>query len=187
MYSDGSAKATVKETTESEHKLGIGAAVDGGNWGADGTTEIDTHTAGYAQRTYNSLRRIFNQVNYRHFNRRCGMSGLPWTWHTYHQVRPEGFYDLQTESLSRKLAGQEYWTNCSRHSSGTYGKIDGSNITYSGGVKLGFVNLSAQASFSHQTEESWHITRRNYLCGSTAAGWLNAPQAAARVSFSPPY
>lgn len=183
VYSDIGGKATVTETSTASHTLGVGLRVDSGGWGIEGTASLQNERGASSTVTYQAGKRIFNQVNYRRFHRRC-RPGFDQPEHTYREARPMGFYAQQVPAL-REDIGTQHWTNCTQYWSGSYSKTRGRNREFAGGVKLPFMSLSSTAAFSNSMIETFHITDHQYLCGSTEMGWDMAPQAGTRAFNAP--
>jgi hypothetical protein len=58
----------------------------------------------------------------------------------------------------------------------TVQKHKGKNVTFSGGVDIGLINVSAQAGWTDATEVIWDVTAKSSVCGSTAVGWVESPE-----------
>lgn len=74
---------------------------------------------------------------------------------------------------------QGYGSLTRYHAGQSETKIKGSNCNFQAGVDLPMINLRAQASYSHNTEETWNFHAFSTWCGSTSQGPAGSPEAAA--------
>jgi hypothetical protein len=181
VYADAGAHGTVTLTSESSHTLGIGFDFDAAGWRASGSLTMETDTSSASSLTYAGGYQLSNEVNYRKFTEVCPGRD------TRYEVRPEGFYAEQVPRL-RVNVGGEYWTNCEKYFAGAeFVKDRGSNFDFTTGMHAPFVDVSAQASFSHNTEITFVVTSPQLLCGSTKQGPGSAPEAGMRPASDPGY
>lgn len=71
LYAWSGAPGTVEETSSSSHSLGIGVAVTGGGWSADGSITKDTNLDAGATRTHTHHLQLGNSVEIAHLTQRC--------------------------------------------------------------------------------------------------------------------
>lgn len=164
----GNAPVTVDQEVGTEHTLGVAADDALGNWSQGGSltlsfgAEAETAYPGYPKT-------ILNDVNYRKYQMFCFF-----IW--YYEWRPIGYFALNSGWAPISTPS---WTSCTTYYSGKYTKVQGSNLTFSVGVGLSPVNVSAQAQFSNQTKLTWNVSGPAKLCGSNGFGWASAPEAGA--------
>ncbi len=81
------------------------------------------------------------------------------------------------------LSGQPNWEpNCGTYSSGYMYKTQGTNQTYSAGINLGPISVSAHTDWETDNKLKWNFSASTRLCGSTTGGWVSSPQAEAHSS-----
>lgn len=168
VYAWGGAYGTITQTYGSTHTLGVAAQLQSGAWQASGTSNLIEVKGTGAIRGGIADAWVYNKVNYRDFALTCP----PWT-KTRQAVSN---YGLLT---AFNYAGHPYWSACSHYTGGTYWKSSGTQTTFSTGVTLGILNVSAQSGWDTATEMKWDVTSPTWLCGNTSQGWASAPQAEA--------
>jgi hypothetical protein len=169
-YGWSGAKAKVTETVETTHTLGIGV-LGSGSAHQNGTRTVSA-TASAESATNLMDQAVFNKVNYRDYFNSC----YPTTWR-----RPVSVSDLLSKT---PIVLEKRFATCAYKISGTYTKSSNRNATYSGGVDIGPVNVSAQSGYSSSTSISWTVRNVNKglktaLCGNTRSGWASSSQAEA--------
>jgi hypothetical protein len=157
-YAYSGAPATATQAYNVQHTLGIGCqATSGGTWKQNGTSTL---SYGASATTANIIDKTLNdRVNYRDVTY-CGS--------TYREAT--GVYDLLS---SFGAIAHRYYSYCSYYTGGTYVKKDGTNYTFSSGVDLTVVNVSAQSGYDSSSELSWTFNQPGFLCGSNT-GWVSA-------------
>jgi len=165
-YAWSGAKVTVTQVNGTDHQLGIGYQVSGGNWSQSGTMNLDESSGGGAEVAGFINKYIYNAVNYRDWVNSCGAT----------QRRPASTYAFISSTTS---ASHPTWSYCTTYTSGTFWKTSGTNVTYSAGVNIIVLSVSAQSGWNTSTKEAWVVTSATKLCGSTSQGWVSSPQAEA--------
>jgi hypothetical protein len=186
LYTWRGAPTTLTEEVGSDHSLGIAVKMIGpSGWSASGSADISTDTSNGADATVTSSMAEYNQVNYRFFLQSCwkpndDFAGNNKAW------RPLGFFALTPQGLETPVRHPS-WSACAAYKAAQNVRKDkGSNVTYSAGVDLGFVSVSARASFSAHTRIEFHAAQATYVCGSDNRGPVGAPEAEAEsLSTSP--
>ncbi len=168
-YGWSGAKPEVTETVSSTHSLGIGLQVGSGAWQVSGDESVQTHTDAGGDLTYPSSTAVFNRVNYRDYSTSCG--GL-----VQHTKVAVSFYDLLNESDQENITPPR-WSCDTYHTSGLWHKSTGKNTRFAGVIDIGPINVDAQAGWTTNTELSWTITSKSWMCGSTTSGWASSPEA----------
>ena len=156
------AKGTMDFDTGSSHTLGVG--VDGGSgFRQSGTASIATSSG--ATVTGIADANVLNRVNYRDYISSCG----------YTTRKPMGFYAILPSGDFTYAGDTNYTTGCSYYyPGGTPWKSSVTNYTYSAGVDIGPVNVSAQSGWNTATKMTYNVTSRSKICGSSSAGWLSS-------------
>lgn len=119
---------------------------------------------------------MHNKINYRDYvlyncsGYKTGVARRPVSVNALHT----SFTWLGHVSYNSSTSGQ-----CSTYSSGTYTKNRGTNLTYSTGVNLSTINVSANARFDSGFSVTWNVTSRTRLCGSSSLGWVGSVNASA--------
>jgi hypothetical protein len=108
-------------------------------------------------------------VNYREYQYSCGGYSL----------RP---YSLNAPLTKFTYSPHPRFSACKLYTGGTAWKSHGRNVTVSGGVDLGAVNVSAQSGYTSASSMTWVVTQPTQVCGSTRAGWASAPLAEAHAA-----
>ena len=168
LIADDYAPASMFQSVGTDHSLGI--AVKGGmspSWTAGGTVKRALAGEG-ADPFFVGSYTVWNRVNYRDFLDLCDG-----TWYR----QPNGTYDILARYLN---TGTPNWPYCAHKTQlGTYSKYDGKNATYSGGVDVGPIAVSAQSGWNQETKITWKVvnSRGTLLCGSEPLGWVSAKEA----------
>jgi hypothetical protein len=168
------ASASLNETSNDSHTLGVGLRYDGGAWGANGTSENSTSIGNGATRVFATPTSVSNQVNYRQFKQTCVYQGGTTSTET---TKATGFYALEVPALDKPIS-MPGWTSCVIYGADVHlVKTKGKNDTYAAGVNLGFVSLLARDTFTKNMSLNWHTTAKSFYCGSDGQGPAAAPRA----------
>ena len=179
LGTDNGVTAKVTETIESSHELGVGSDISDNGWGASGKTSVTASKASEAIVDYSASHSLDNEVNYHVYTQTCDYGPKGGTSHYTH---PTSFYALQVPALSKSIETPLY-QYCTTYNKGTFIKTVGHGHSFSAGVKLPFLSLSAQAAYSRHTETAWTFHGNNrQLCGSSDKGWASANEASAYLS-----
>jgi hypothetical protein len=171
VYGWSGAKATLTSTYGLTHQLGVGVYASGA-WSASGS--LSRSLSASASTDYTD-RGVYNRINYRDYH----LYGCDGSYQGTAR-RPVSVHSLHAAAIS--LVHQTYnWTatSCTKYFSGTYTKSKGTNLTYSGGVDIGPINVSARGSYDQGLRTAWSVTSATRLCGNTSYGWVSSPNAAA--------
>ena len=161
IYAWAGAFAEVIEGITSTHTLGIAVKSDTGSWGQSGSTSVDINSSINRVSSYSNVSdaQLFNQEDYRPYEFAC-------VGHVSYQARPYRPYALLSHFT---YAGDQYFSHCATY--GTGGHIatsSATNVTYGGGVTLGFVSVNAQAGWGDSVSVGWNVTAPSIACGSNA-------------------
>jgi hypothetical protein len=166
VYPGSKAPATIYQSYNVDHTVGI-ALTGAHGWlggSAGGSRTISLGASGARTLTYNAT--AFNSLNFRDYKNSCG-----WTIRQAMSV-----YAI----LSRiDAASEPDFTYCGFATSGDYVKHKGNNITFRNDVNVGPVSVDAQSGWSEETDIKWHVTSFTGICGPTAIGWVEGPEAEA--------
>lgn len=156
------AKARVEETYGSAHTVGVGVSADGQDWSASGDVDVESgDSTTVITPAFADSRWVGNSINYRKFATWCPSGYSAW------RVQSTGLNALLPEDLTTHKVPKPHFKHCSPYGAGyRYKRDHGRNVTYSGGVRLGFLRVSAHAEMTHQTLEIWDLTRRSWVCGN---------------------
>jgi hypothetical protein len=170
VYSWSGARATVDFDAGTSHTLGIAAGYNG-KWSSSGTKTI-SYGAGASASGLADVR-VINRVNYRDYRNSCGYAT---------QRRPVNI-SAPLPSGDFTYAGDvNYTASCATYLPGTTAwKSSVRNSTYSGGVQLSVLNVSAQSGWNQATKMQYNVTSKSRICGSTSAGWAASPNSSARA------
>lgn len=181
VYSVGSnAKPWVTQEVGSSHTLGIAVKAPGAPWTLSGSNTRSTSSSLTTHRGY--IGGMRNQVNYREYKRTC-----PSPLRYWYQWKPYSVHSLNSGFTA--YAGVPAWNyraNCGeqRYRVGDFTKSEGSNATFSNGVNLTVLDVSAKATFSSNTKLRFDFSGAGaYMCGSTSQGPVSSPQAGAYYTF----
>lgn len=175
------APVTVMQVTGTSHTLGVALKVDGSSsWSQSGTQTVSFGAS--ATSNYGATSSIIeNRVNYRQWQQLCAIGplikiDLLWRPHSYHSLNTGQV--IVSRPTSWSVAG-----NCTIYgANNTLTKDRGTNATFSAGVSLTVLSVSARAAFSNNTKLQWAFSQSGgWLCGSNGDGWVSAPQAGAFV------
>ena len=125
---------------------------------------------------YSGNQALYNQVNYRDHTDACfkHVNGKLVKYYR-HSLRSTGMAFLLTNNDAVGAHGFPY-AYCHFYAKGTFEKSSGSDIDFSGGVSAPYLNLSAEAKYSHDTTVTWSIPSAGaMLCGSNSSGFNSAP------------
>lgn len=169
-YGWSGAQATVYEDYGNDHTLGIGLSTNakGTSFTQSGTQTLNVGAS--AERGGVVDANVYNRVNYRDYYNTCT---------PHFERRPISVYGLLTDYT---YAPHPRWSTCIRYSSGKYTKAKGSNVTYSAGVDIGPVSISARSGWDSNTKLVWQVTRPTSICGSSAQGWVTSALAEAHAA-----
>lgn len=172
VYAWSGAKARVEQAigASSSHKLGI--AINDGGWYASGTS-TKSFSTGFGQSVSGIAdASIYNSWNYRNYN--CYDAGPPYP-SEWVERRPENVYDIFNEPYAY-APHVNFTLACVQKSSGTVWKSSGTNVTYSAGVALGPISVSARSGYNTGTKMAFIVTQTSRICGNSSQGWPNAFQ-----------
>jgi hypothetical protein len=170
IYGWSGATGTMDFDTGSNHALGIGVG-SGTSWRQSGTASIGTSSGATVGNIADA--NVVNKVNYRDYYSSCSANTTR---------KPVSFYALLPSGSFTRASDVNYTTGCSYYyPGGLTWKSNVSNYTYSGGVDIGPVNVSAQSGWNTATKMTYNVTSRSKICGSTSAGWLSSPGASSTV------
>src|SRR5262245_8746716 len=176
IYAWSSGSVTLEETSSSSHTMGVAVneSASGGSYKQDGTSTI--HAGFGGQQSGFADVSVSNLVNYRLWKYLCGGGVLA------RMYKPHNFGDIINNDSFAYAPHKTFSTCVTKYpnADGTashWWKYAGSNVTYSTGVTLSFINLSAKSSFSTQTSITFDVKAKSRLCASSSQGWLNSAQA----------
>ncbi|MFN8168527.1 MAG: hypothetical protein U0S36_07060 [Candidatus Nanopelagicales bacterium] len=174
VYGWSGAKGTVTQTISSDHTLGIGIkanSADGGLWSANvGTTS--TISSGDVRVTTNAVDVVMkNRVNYRDFKNPCG--GV--------LSKPQSIAALAPTADLTYAGHTNFTAYCTTYTGGSYEKSTGSNVTYTAGIDIGPVSVSAKAGYDTDTKLMFTFTAKTKFCGNSSTGIVNSSQVDARA------
>lgn len=168
VYGWKGARGVVDFNVGSSHTLGIAAGKEK-KWSAAGSATISTDAGATVKGLIDA--ETMNRVNYRDYKNLC------WS-HT--RRRPVSFSALLPSGDFKKTKHKNFKTCAAYDGNATVWKTKGRNATYTSGVALPYVNVSAQSGWTTSTKEGFEITKKSWICGSTDDGWAKAPQMSAR-------
>jgi len=154
-------KVRVVESSGSEHSVGVGVSGEGKYWEASGEVETEWASSTTVSTPWFSDNRwVGNSINYRKFATWCPSGYYSWS------VRSTGLHALLPSNFTRHRIRRALLRYCAPYDKGSrYVRDHGANVTFRGGVRLRFVNLSAHASMTEQTSEIVRPTRNSWICG----------------------
>lgn len=174
------AKGKVTVTSAGKNTLGVGWKAEGKGWKVNGSKSVSNSSSATGVMPDVINKHMYNLVNYRDYEywQSCPFS----TTRIGVERRPTGMNDLINSYMP--AAGHVYNSYCVDKATGTYGKSQGKNVTYSTGVETpGGANFSAQAGFDSETKVEFTVTQHSFFCGDNSAGWANP--ASTRVDTRP--
>jgi len=159
----GHAAATTTETGSSNHTLGI-AMYSGGAWGASGSANLQIRSGGSTstQPIYYA-NRWANRVYYRKYlsHNICSNVADAYQW------RPDAPYSYL--NIATLVMSPTRYTNCAYYPAGAkFSKSTGSTATYTAGVDLGVISVSASADWGSDTDVAWVAEATTAYCGNDA-------------------
>lgn len=165
------AKVTVDQNSNSTHSVGI-AVKPSSEWKAGGAVTM-TWSNSSQQGGITGTRMYYDHVRYRLYDNPCGL-GYTDYWRPNNDQEPLAGY-VMVDTLN--------YNNCRTHGNEhTYTKEAGKNTTYSTGVDLTQVDVSAQSGWGTKTQLRWAWTGTAKLCWSSSAA---GPNGSARVITKP--
>ena len=168
------ARATVSETRGSSHDAGVGVSINGGKWSGSGSATVAWSNDTSVSVPFTGNRFVGNSINYRKFILVCQK-----TWKRT-EVAPTGLDALLPANLTRQSIPAPGFRHCAPYRKGTVYKVNhADNVTYGGGVGLGFVSLSAHAAMTHQTSEIFTMKKASAICGNNPNSLTDSTQIAA--------
>jgi hypothetical protein len=171
VFAWSGAKGMVDLNVDSEHQLGV-AVAQSGRWDSSGTKKISTAAGATVKNVVDA--QALNKVNYRDYGNTCYPSSSVWR-------RPRNFRAL-IPGAEFRYAGHVSYRHCNTYTAGqTIWKLKARNVTYSGGVDAGPINVSAQSGWNVETKIGWEMTKRTQICGSSSDGWVESSSIDARA------
>lgn len=169
VYGWSGAKAELIQGSGTSHTMGIGFNYDGNGWGANGTSKVEITTTD--QRTQPNVvdATARNRVNYRDFKNPCNDV----------LTKPVEIAALMPTSDFLYAPHKDFNTVCANYTGGTYTKAQGTNATFSAGVDVGPISVSAQSGYNTDTKITWNFTAASKLCGNTSS-LISSSQLSAR-------
>jgi hypothetical protein len=172
VFGTADAPATITQTYGNDHELGIGFDPSGtATWRMSGTSKISLSASAERGGLAGSVA-AWNKINYRDFVTAC----------IGEYRRPISAYGLLTGFTA---TGTPRWTACNPYYSGQASKVQGRNTTWSTGVDIGPIKVSAQGGWNSEVKTTWTFRAPEYICGSTSQGWVSSPEAQARPTSAP--
>jgi len=165
-YAWSGAYATVVQKYGNDHTLGIAYSATGSDASFKQSGSISTNMAASASRSGVADAYVWNKVNYRDYVSSCSAS------------KTRKPYSVNALLTNFTYSAHPSWSTCQTYSGGTYTKSQGTNVTYSAGMDIGPINVSAQSGWNSNTEITWTVTSRTKLCGNSSAGWVSSSIAA---------
>jgi len=181
VYAWSGAYGALTETDANSQTVGVGFAINDGAWSEHGQMGATTDVGNGITRSFAAEgTAVSNAINYRKFYQTCAF-GNPVQYQTQHWSKATGSYALKVPALDKGKA-QPNWTNCIKYNADATDmyKASGKNTTYSAGIQLGFLNLSANDTFTKNMKITWNPTQATWYCGSNGTGPAGAPQALAK-------
>lgn len=158
------APASMTQSRGIDHQLGIGIKSPQGTWSASGTASTSLELSATTPQTQAS-RWEWNKINYRDFYNNCYI----------YQRRPVSVYSLHTAFT---LFTRPEYSYCAPLSAGaTYRKYTGRNTSFSTGMDIGPINVTAQAGWNSQMTIEWKAKQSTRICGNTSQGPGASPEA----------
>lgn len=160
------APARVMEKTKTTQELGISVSIDGGKtFKASGEASV-THKAEKQNVDTTAPRATAqlwkNQVNYYKFVKTCNKKVKSVTW------RPTVIYSLNVDF---DVVPHPVYKYCAEKPTGnSWSKSTGITNTFSTGVGLTPVKVSATAEWGKDVEVSWTSTEKTWYCGTNPDG-----------------
>jgi hypothetical protein len=147
-------KVTVDQNSNSTHTVGV-ALKTGTQWKAGGTrTKKWSNSAQENNKT--GTRKYYNHVRYRFYDNPCGLGYTDYWLPNNGQELLAGYVVIDPLN----------YNNCTTHGNGhSYTKEDGKNTTYSTGMDLKQVNVSAQSGWGTKTQLRWAWTGQRTSSG----------------------
>jgi len=171
-WSWASAKITFHESVGTNHTLGVAFKAQSGVWSQSGTSGMSESAAGSGDFPGLYDNQVNNEINYREYAFYCGGTARAWY--------PDSTYALLYPMLGWPHSSHPIWSSCVTYGSGVHmAKEQGTNSTYSYGVDVGPISVSAQGGWTTSISETWNFTATSKLCGNTASGWVASPKAEA--------
>jgi hypothetical protein len=158
----------VSETDGNDHSLGLGIKVGNQAWTTDGTASFGESTSNGGSVNNAKDATLNNRVNYTDFYTSCSNGFVSVT------RKPTSTYAQLTDF---SYAGHANWPYCHLYTTGTFTKSSGTNVTYSYGMDIAVLQVSAQAGWNSSTEIKFTLTAPSNYCGSTSLGPAGAPEA----------
>jgi hypothetical protein len=176
IWADSHVKGRVVHDESTSHTLGIGVKYDGSSsWAAGGKKTVSS-SFGYDSNYSIANAAVKNKVWHRYHYASC--LGDDGEWYRTKYTKPAGFHSGPYYAYSPH---QNHKTCEATYAGHEYRRTSGKNGTYTGGVDLPFINLSAQSGWTSTTEVHWRFERGGKLCGSDGGSWTQARRIDART------
>lgn len=171
VYGWSGAKAEVIQGSGTAHTMGIGFNYDGNGWGANGTSKVEITTTDERNQPNVVDATARNRVNYRDFKNPCNDI----------LTKPVEIASLMPTADFLYAPHKDFNGVCASYTGGSYTKAQGTNATFTAGVDVGPISVSAQSGYNTDTKVIWRFTAASKLCGNTSSlltsGTLSARKA----------
>jgi hypothetical protein len=170
VYSFSGAPVTLTEgvSNASTQTLGVAVQSSGGSLSLGGTQSITFSVEASQSGLWDEA--VSNRVNYR-------QQGVTCQTMTY--WRPYSLYDFITDLSPLPHANFAY---CQYHASGySFATSSATNVTYSAGVTLPGLSLSAQSGYGTSQRLTYSFHTAGYLCGNAQSGPASSSQVSAHA------
>jgi hypothetical protein len=168
VHATSIAYGRVLEETTASHTLGVGASASGGSgsWSGSGTM---TKSSGYGYDTgyHVANKYVSDEWRYVKYGFNCGGGYLSY------EIRPS--VDLGGPFYAD--AGTAIWCaySVNYNTGSAFHRTSGANKTFSTGMSISGVSLSAQSGWTTSQETHFSFTSNGKMCASTADGLGSAP------------
>lgn len=171
VYGWSGATGTMDFDTGSSHTLGVGVSSSGTAMRQSGTASIGTSAGATIGNIADA--HVKNRVNYRNYYNSCS---------PYEYRKPLSFNALMPSGDFTRAADHNYTASCANYyPGGTTWKQNVTNYTYSAGVDIGPINVSAQSGWNTATKLTYYVKEKSKICGSSLSGWVNSPGSSSRI------
>lgn len=175
FYGKSYAKGRVVHNDGTSHSVGVGVKAPGGSWGQARTDSVRATGVGYDSAYTIADAHVFNKIYQRYYYAKC-RSRATGEVETTTTTKPAGF----ASGPHYSYAGHVDYSTCSpTYANHTYSRTSYTNGTYSAGLDLPFVNLSAQSGWTTSTAMHWKFTKAGKLCGN-GSQWGQASRVSAK-------
>ncbi|SDU74859.1 hypothetical protein [Jiangella alkaliphila] len=161
------APGTINQGVGVDHTLGVAFQPTSGQGASFGGSIKISHNASSSVGGFTAGgSAIHNRVNYKKYNDWCNLRYV---------YKPISMHSLLTHWIGVARKAHNPPGGCTPYTSGTHRKGSAKNVTFTGGIDVGPISVSAQSGWNVETNMAFVVRQPTNICGNTSSGWVSSP------------